>query len=62
MSEKLVNTKSEQQSKKPDLPRTAITAVTSEELLGPGNRLQISHNDDYYTLRITANNKLLLTK
>jgi len=37
-------------------------SVTSEELLGETRQLTISHNGDSYTLRITANNKLLLTK
>lgn len=40
----------------------AVNTVTSEELLGAAKQLLILHNGDNYTLRITANNKLLLTK
>jgi len=38
------------------------TAVTSEALLGKRRQLSIIHNGQRYTLRITANNKLILTK
>ena len=37
-------------------------AVTSADLLGRLGRLSIIHNGEPYTLRITANNKLILTK
>lgn len=36
--------------------------VTSDTLLGKPGRLLILHNGERYTLRITANNKLILTK
>ena len=38
------------------------TVVTSEALLGERRQLSIIHNGQRYTLRITANNKLILTK
>jgi hemin uptake protein HemP len=40
----------------------STTAVTSEALLGKRRQLSIIHNGQRYTLRITANNKLILTK
>ena len=39
-----------------------VGCVTSMELLGRAKQLLISHNGDSYTLRITGNSKLLLTK
>jgi len=36
--------------------------VTSEQLLGPMKQLDIEHRGDRYTLRITTNDKLILTK
>lgn len=36
--------------------------VTSEGLLGQQRQLSIIHNGERYTLRVTANNKLILTK
>lgn len=36
--------------------------LRSEELLGRRNEVGIRHNGERYTLRITANNKLILTK
>lgn len=40
----------------------ASSVITSRELLGKRRQLRILHNDEQYTLRITANNKLILTK
>ena len=37
-------------------------SITSADLLGTARQLVISHNGENYTLRITANNKLILTK
>jgi len=37
-------------------------SVSSRELLGGKRRLGIEHNGELYTLRITSNNKLILTK
>jgi hemin uptake protein HemP len=36
--------------------------ITSGELFGTARQLVIVHGDDAYTLRITAQNKLILTK
>lgn len=36
--------------------------VSSSNLLGPKGELTIIHNGERYTLRITANRKLILTK
>jgi hemin uptake protein HemP len=36
--------------------------ISSRELLGSHKRLNIEHNGEHYTLRITSNNKLILTK
>jgi hemin uptake protein HemP len=36
--------------------------VSSEDLLGAVRQMIIEHNGERYTLRITANNKLILTK
>ena len=36
--------------------------ISSAELLGPHSELTILHNEERYTLRITANRKLILTK
>lgn len=38
------------------------TEVSSAHLLGPKGELTIIHNGERYTLRITANRKLILTK
>ena len=40
----------------------STTVVTSEALLGTQRQISIIHNGERYTLRITANNKLILTK
>ena len=36
--------------------------VRSAELLGPGKVLRIQHGGEVYTLRLTRNDKLILTK
>jgi hemin uptake protein HemP len=36
--------------------------IKSEVLFGGGRLLKIIHNQELYTLRITSNNKLILTK
>ncbi len=38
------------------------TIVSSEQLLGKQRQMLIEHNGERYCLRITANNKLILTK
>jgi len=39
-----------------------VWAVTSEELLGAEGRLTILHEGEPYQLRLTRQNKLILTK
>ena len=46
----------------PQRPRPAVQEVSSAQLLGPKGELVIIHNEERYTLRITANRKLILTK
>ncbi|MGM0553939.1 MAG: hemin uptake protein HemP [Pseudomonadota bacterium] len=36
--------------------------IASEDLLGPARQLRICHRGEWYTLRRTANDKLILTK
>lgn len=36
--------------------------LSSKELLGPDRELLIEHNGSYYHLRLTRQNKLILTK
>ena len=43
---------------KPPAPKQ----VDSSHLLGRGREIYILHNNERYILRITANNKLILTK
>ena len=43
---------------KPSAPKQ----VSSQQLLGGYRELFILHNNERYILRITANNKLILTK
>lgn len=38
------------------------SAVTSRELFGGARLLQIEHNGEIYTLRVTRNDRLILTK
>jgi hemin uptake protein HemP len=38
------------------------STVRSEDLFGESNQLRIIHNQEIYILRITANDKLILTK
>ncbi len=48
--------------KKVTLRRRAPEKVSSKQLLGETKKLFIHHAGSEYTLRITANNKLILTK
>lgn len=41
---------------------TGPREVASEQLLGPGRQIRIWHRGEWYTLRQTANDKLILTK
>jgi hemin uptake protein HemP len=43
------------------VPREPLRKVTSESLLGPGRELVILHNGREYRLRLTQNEKLILT-
>ncbi|WP_017940502.1 MULTISPECIES: hemin uptake protein HemP [unclassified Thioalkalivibrio] len=36
--------------------------IASEQLLGPARQIRICHRGEWYTLRRTANDKLILTK
>jgi len=41
---------------------TAVQTVSSYDLLGERGLLRIEHDGEYYTLRLTRNNRLILTK
>jgi hemin uptake protein HemP len=43
-------------------PRVVVKTRTSEELFGLGNELSIAHRGERYSLRITGQGKLILTK
>jgi hemin uptake protein HemP len=43
-------------------PHEPVAVVSSQVLLGKRRQLAILHNGERYTLRITANDKLILTK
>jgi hemin uptake protein HemP len=47
---------------KPDSGRIPPRTVTSAELLGDRRELMIQHDTELYRLRLTANNKLILSK
>lgn len=42
--------------------RAAVSLVRSEMLLGPARRLLIEHDGEFYVLRQTSRNRLILTK
>jgi hemin uptake protein HemP len=44
-----------------ETPRAAPQRVSSEALLGPNRELVILHNGREYRLRLTQNDKLILT-
>ncbi|WP_018873999.1 hemin uptake protein HemP [Thioalkalivibrio sp. ALJ16] len=48
----------------PTPPRSATgpREVASEDLLGAARQIRIRHRGEWYTLRQTANDKLILTK
>ena len=53
----------------PPLPGTTAGRLTrdrkeirSEDLFGDGNEISIIHNGERYSLRVTSNRKLILTK
>ncbi|HEU4429523.1 MAG TPA: hemin uptake protein HemP [Myxococcota bacterium] len=39
-----------------------VRQISSQELLGPERLLHIEHNGEIYTLRLTRNDRLILTK
>ncbi|WP_019023837.1 MULTISPECIES: hemin uptake protein HemP [unclassified Thioalkalivibrio] len=43
-------------------PAAGPREVASEDLLGPARQIRIRHRGEWYTLRQTANDKLILTK
>jgi hemin uptake protein HemP len=53
---------SEPQNRGDDPEKPTAAAITSQELLGGARLLQIEHNGEIYTLRITRNDRLILTK
>ncbi len=42
--------------------QTGPREIASEQLLGPARQIRICHRGEWYTLRRTANDKLILTK
>lgn len=46
----------------PGSPSTALPVIRSRDLLRGGNLILIEHGGDRYYLRMTRNNKLILTK
>lgn len=46
----------------PALPSTALPQIEVGTLLGDGREAMLVHNGETYRLRITASNKLILTK
>ncbi|WP_084205732.1 hemin uptake protein HemP [Thiomicrorhabdus chilensis] len=47
---------------KPDSTPETVKVIDSRELLGEHNQIQIQHGQSLYQLRITRENKLILTK
>jgi len=43
-------------------PAEGVPTIRSDLLLGRGRQLRIEHADEWYVLRQTTNNKLILTK
>jgi hemin uptake protein HemP len=41
---------------------TGVRRVRASEMMGPRGILQIEHEGEIYTLRVTRNNRLILTK
>lgn len=46
----------------PTLPAPGVRTVRAGELLGPGGLLRIELDGELYTLRLTRNQRLILTK
>lgn len=43
-------------------PADATKRIRASEMLGPKGIVQIEHEGETYTLRLTRNNRLILTK
>ncbi|HEY8492674.1 MAG TPA: hemin uptake protein HemP [Myxococcota bacterium] len=41
---------------------STVQTISSRDLLGERGVLRIEHDGEFYTLRITRNNRLILTK
>lgn len=41
---------------------SSVQTITSRDLLGERGLLRIEHGGEFYTLRLTRNNRLILTK
>jgi hemin uptake protein HemP len=44
------------------LPSAGLKVLTSAELLGPAREIAILHAGEVYRLRLTSNDRLILTK
>lgn len=47
---------------KPEIARQLPAILNSRKLFGSNRRILIEHNNQHYELRITRQNKLILTK
>jgi len=56
MTQRAETTKAENEATK------AVRRVRARDVLGPRGILQIEHEGEVYTLRVTRNNRLILTK
>lgn len=41
---------------------SSVQTISSRDLLGERGLLRIEHDGEFYTLRLTRNNRLILTK
>jgi hemin uptake protein HemP len=54
--------KEDAESTQAEPPIGSVRRVSARELLGSARTLQIEHNGEVYTLRLTRNDRLILTK
>ncbi len=59
--ERAMNRRSEPTTTENEAAR-AVRRVRASDVLGPRGILQIEHEGEVYTLRVTRNNRLILTK
>lgn len=52
----------EKKESRPDLTSQAAATVDTAQLFGEKKLVLIRHNEDWYQLKITKQNKLILTK